>query len=135
MTILVDTGPLVALLNQRDQYHHWAVEQVKYLKPPFYTCEAVMTEVHFLLARFPSGNRHLNRLAASGKLNLSFAYQDHLTSIHMQIEKYGNIPMSFADACLVQLAETHRRSRILTLDSNFSIYRTTRDKSLSTMLP
>src|SRR6266850_3048731 len=46
---LVDTGPLVALLNRRDRYHRWAVAQVAEERVPLWTCEAVITEACFLL--------------------------------------------------------------------------------------
>lgn len=130
MTILLDTGPLVALLNHRDTYHQWAVDQAAVLKPPFYSCEAVIAEAHYLLSRYPMGNRRLNQLVASGRIDLSFSYADHLKEIHRLMQVYENVPMSFADACIVRLAELHRDSRILTLDGDFRIYRKHRNKPL-----
>lgn len=47
--ILLDTGPIVAFLNKRDQYHEWVIEQFAELLPPFYTCEAVLSEACYLL--------------------------------------------------------------------------------------
>ena len=51
MGIIVDSGPLVALLNRRDTYHDWAREQFAQISPPLLTCEAVVTEVFFYSAR------------------------------------------------------------------------------------
>ena len=135
MTTLLDTGPLVALLNARDAYHHWAVDQAQVLKPPFYSCEAVIAEAHHLLSRHPMGNRRLNQLIASGKVDLTFSYEDHTKQIHRLMETYENIPMSFADACLVRLAEVHRSSQIFTLDRDFRVYRKHRNKPLKLILP
>ena len=135
MRVILDTGPLVALLNQRDTYHQWAVEQGRSLRPPFFTCEAVIAEAHFLLSRFHLGSRHLNQLITSGKVDLSFAYAEHLEKVHHLMQVYENLPMSFADACIVRLAELHRNSRVLTLDSDFRIYRKHRNKPLNLILP
>ena len=55
--VLVDTGPLVALLDRRDEYHVWAVEQLSGLRPPFLTCEAVIAEAFHLLRRLPEARK------------------------------------------------------------------------------
>jgi uncharacterized protein len=47
--VILDTGPLVALLNRRDRYHEWALEQVKSISSPMLTREAVIIEACFLL--------------------------------------------------------------------------------------
>ena len=49
--ILVDTGPLVALLNRRDQNHAWCARQLQALTDPLVTCDAVLSEAFFLLKR------------------------------------------------------------------------------------
>ena len=135
MRAIIDTGPLVALLNRRDEHYAWMIEQSRSLKPPFYSCEAVIAEAHHLLARYPTGNRCLNQLVGSGKIDLSFSYADHADEVHRLMERYENVPMSFADACLVRLAEIHRRSQVLTIDSDFSIYRKHRNRSLELISP
>ena len=53
--IVVDTGPLVALLNRRDRHHAWIREVLDTLQPPISTCEAVVSEACFLLRRFARG--------------------------------------------------------------------------------
>ncbi|WP_334852547.1 PIN domain nuclease [Nostoc sp.] len=50
--IIIDTGPLVALINNREQYHRWATKEVANLAYPFFTCEAVITEACFILRDF-----------------------------------------------------------------------------------
>ena len=49
MKVLLDTGPLVALLDRRESHHQWAVDQIKQLVPPLITCGAVLSEAFFLL--------------------------------------------------------------------------------------
>ena len=53
--VLLDTGPLVALLNRRDRYHRWTTEQWADLEPPVLTCEPVLTEACFLLRELSGG--------------------------------------------------------------------------------
>ena len=66
MKVLVDTGPLVAMINRRDTNHRWATDQSKLLGPLFFTCEAVITEAHFLLGRTHDGRKQLNKMIADG---------------------------------------------------------------------
>ena len=47
--VLIDTGCLVAFINQREKLHSWTIEEWKMIEPPLLTCEAVITEACFLL--------------------------------------------------------------------------------------
>ncbi|HET6568021.1 MAG TPA: PIN domain-containing protein [Rhodothermales bacterium] len=134
MKVLLDTGPLVALLNRRDSFHRWSVEQAGRLKPPFHTCEAVLTEAHFLLAGVPMGRERLLQLTSSGRLDLSYSYQNHRSRVKDLLLQYGNVPISFADACLVSKAE-ELGGTVFTLDSDFHIYRKHRDQPLPAIMP
>jgi uncharacterized protein len=61
-TTIVDTGALIASINKKDQYHRWAQKRAKKLPLPFLTCEAVLSEVWFLLRRFPIEQEKVLRL-------------------------------------------------------------------------
>ncbi len=135
MTTLIDTGPIVALFNKRDQYHRWARSRIAQLQRPFYACEAVLTEAFFLLQDVPVGNQRLISLIDSGRLDLSFSYADHLERVNDLMRTYENIPMSFADACLVRMAEIHRSSRVFTTDDDFRIYRKHGDAPINVLMP
>jgi len=74
MRILLDTGPLVAILNERDAYHAWSVDQARGLSPPFFTCEAVLAEAHFLLKGTKQGRRRLIELLDSGRIELTLRH-------------------------------------------------------------
>lgn len=134
MRVLLDTGPLVALLNRRDAFHAWSVERARKLSPPFFTCEAVVAEAHFLLAGVHQGNNRLNDLIASGRLDLSFSFWSRSDPVAELMRAYASIPMSFADACLVCMAE-EEASSVFTLDSDFRIYRRNRTESLKLIIP
>ena len=134
MRVLLDTGPLVALLNRRDQYHAWSVEQARPLAPPFFCCEAVLTEAHFLLAGVHQGTERLISLIDSNKLDLSFHVADHTARVGDLMRSYADVPMSFADACLVAMCE-QQESILFTTDSDFRRYRKHRREALDLIIP
>ena len=122
-TVLVDTGPLVAFLSAADAYHEWVREQWEQLSPPMLTCEAVITEAAFLLQRQRKSRAALFELIRRGVVRMDFALMEELTAVAALVGRYGNIPMSLADACLVRMSELWADSRIFTLDEDFRLYR------------
>lgn len=119
MITIVDTGPLVALLNRTDQYHDWVQEVLAGLELPFWTCEPVLTEAAYLTGR-PA---ELMRMVADGKLLIGFEIAEQSDSLARLLTRYAG-RMDLADACVVRLSELHRQSRVLTTDRNdFSFYR------------
>ena len=120
-SVLVDAGFLVAVLSRRDSHHQWAVAQAPGHAPPWRTCEAVLSEAIPLLgARGAPGLRALLRRRA---LIAAFNLDNDLESVLRLLQKYADVPMSLADACLVRMTETLPDPVILTTDSDFRIYR------------
>jgi uncharacterized protein len=118
---LVDAGFLVALLSRRDAHHGWAVTQAPGHALPWRTCEAVLSEAfHLLGARGAPGVSALLRRRA---LVAAFDLDNDLESVLKLLQKYADVPMSLADACLVRMTETLPDPIILTTDSDFRIYR------------
>jgi predicted nucleic acid-binding protein len=118
---LVDAGFLVALLSSRDSHHQWAVAQAPGHAPPWRTCETVVSEAfHLLGARGAPGLSGLLRRRA---VIAGFSLDGDLESVLKLLQKYADVPMSLADACLVRMAETLPDPVILTTDSDFRIYR------------
>ncbi len=111
------------MLNQRDHHHQWVVQQLKHLSPPLLTCEAVLAEATHITRQVAGARAALIEMVGEGFLKIAFALTDHHSAILTMIRRYGDVPMSLADACLVRLAEVYPQSPILTLDSDFSIYR------------
>lgn len=122
-TVLLDTGPLVALLRQGDRYHRWAVEQFSRISVPMYTCEPVLTEACYLLSTLAGGSQSVLRLLETGAVRITFRVEDELTPIKKLMARYRSVPMSLADACLVRMSELNAAGLVLTLDSDFTIYR------------
>lgn len=121
--VLLDTGPLVAFLRRRDRYHHWAVEQFNRIDAPMQTCEPVLTEACYLLSRMPGGSESVLKMLEIGAVRLTLHLEDELIPIKTLMTRYRNISMSLADACLVRMSELHGAGVVLTLDSDFMIYR------------
>jgi predicted nucleic acid-binding protein len=118
---LVDAGFLVALLSRRDRNHRWAAGQAPRLPPPWTTCEAVLSEASHLLGGH--GTRSLSLLLRRGALVCGYHFADDMDAVLKLMEKYADVPMSFADACLVRMTETLNDPILLTTDTDFRIYR------------
>jgi uncharacterized protein len=124
MTVaIVDTGPLVAFFDRAEQHHRWVVARFEELNAPLLVCEPVLAEAMYLLGRHPKAQDALLNLIEKGALNVAFRLGEHLGALRKMLRKYGDTPMSLADACIVRMAEIHDRHAVLTLDSDFLVYR------------
>ncbi len=120
---IVDTGPLVAFFDRAEQHHGWVVEQLEELEPPLLVCEPVLAEAMYLLARFSRAQDALFGLLENGALRIALRIQEHVPALRKLHQKYRDRPISLADACIVRMAELHDRHAVLTLDSDFMVYR------------
>jgi predicted nucleic acid-binding protein len=132
---LVDTGPLVALLNRRDRYHRWARDTLDTVEPPLFTCEAVLSEVCFLLSTVDGGQDAAVAAVESGIVSIDFSVSAEIASLRTLMRKFADVPMSLADACLVRMSESSRDPVLITLDSDFLIYRRNRRQVVPTLMP
>ncbi len=121
--VVLDSGPLVAILNRDDTFHSWAVGQLKGIHTDIITCESVVTETYFLVRRAPGAVSQLMSLLQNGVVHLEFDLRSQLAAVAALMRKYHDVPMSLADACLVRMSEVHDGARIFTLDSDFTLYR------------
>jgi len=119
--VLVDAGFVVALLSRRDTHHQWAAAQAPQLVPPWSTCEAALSEAFHLLGT--SGAPGLSELLRRGSVLVAFDLAKNLQPVLKLMQKYSNMPMSLAHACLVRMTETLVDPVILTTDSDFRTYR------------
>jgi hypothetical protein len=119
--VLVDAGFLVALLGRRDFHRAWAAAQVPRFAPPWKSCEAVLSEAFHLLGA--GGLSALSELLRRRSLVVDFELDKNLEPVLALMQKYSNVPMSFADACLVRMTETYTDPVLLTTDTDFRIYR------------
>jgi predicted nucleic acid-binding protein len=124
VTVIVDTGPLVAALDERDRHHAWAIEVLARVRAPLATCDAVLSEVGFLVERARPGAGVLAvELVERGVARPSFRLADECVAVAKLMRRYAEVPMSLADACLVRMSELEPNASVLTLDEDFRVYR------------
>ncbi|HXF13895.1 MAG TPA: PIN domain-containing protein [Terriglobales bacterium] len=125
--VLVDTGPIVALLSRRDQYHKVCVEALKEIPGPLFTCWPVLTEAAWLLGQGGRASEHLQQLIRSidsGFISLLPLSSEDALPIGVILKKYRDIRIQLADAALVHLAARDGMDTVFTLDRrDFSVYR------------
>jgi len=83
----------------------------------------VVAESIHILARFARAQEALFGLLNNGALRIAFRIDEHVPALRKLHEKYRDRPMSLADACIVRMAEIYERHAVLTLDSDFLVYR------------
>lgn len=133
--VAVDTGPVVALLNRRDQYHAWTKQVMAEFEPPLFTCESVISEACFLLRSVEGGSEAVLGLIAREAVTVEFALAAETRSVLALMRRFKSVPMSLADACLVRMTELVAKSTVLTLDSDFAVYRRNRRQTVPTISP
>ena len=133
--IVVDTGPLVALLNRRDRHHAWVRQVLDTVQPPIVTCEAVLSEACFLLRGLAGGPDAMLALLASDVVQIDFRMSAEIDAIRALMRKFASVPMSLADACLVRMSELDAQTTIVTLDGDFRVYRRNKRQVIPTIMP
>lgn len=120
---ILDTSALAAILRRKDEFHRWANAEVDKIVAPMLTCEAVLSETYFILRDIPGARRVISEMSEKSIFVVAFDYEEQKTYISKLLEKYADVPMSFADACLVRMSELYPNSAVFTLDGDFKIYR------------
>jgi len=132
---VLDTGPLVAFLNRRDRHHDWAKRTLGSRRPPFVTCEAVLSEACFVLRAHPPGVDAVMSLLEEGLLQTPFRLDVEVSTVRHLMARYANVPMSLADACLVRMSEQHSQVPVVTCDGDFNVYRKSGRRVIPTLMP
>jgi predicted nucleic acid-binding protein len=121
--VVIDSGAIVAALRRRDQHHAWARAHFQAETEPFVTCEAVLSESFFLLEKAPGGKEALCGLLERAIITVEFSFAEQLAETIRLLRRYQDTPMSFADACLVRMAEQVQNAVVFTTDADFRTYR------------
>lgn len=121
--ILVDAGPLVALIDADDQHHAKCVSTLQTLREPLATVWPPVTEAMYLLADLPKAQNALWEMLERGALQLLPLYAADVPRMRELMRKYADRSMDFADAALVRVAEREGIRKIFTFDrQDFSVY-------------
>ena len=133
--LILDTGPWVALHCRDDNHHEWAKNEFSQHSGPFFTCEAVVAETCFLLASHGFDPAKALALIERGVVQVNLHLGDQVSAVRALFERYDNVPASLADACLIRMTELLEPCKVLTLDSDFQIYRRYGRKVIPTISP
>jgi predicted nucleic acid-binding protein len=122
--ILIDAGPLVALVDADDQYHKKCVECLKSLREPLATVWPPLVEALYLLGDVPHGQEAIWEMLERGAVQLLRLELEDIPRIRELMIKYADRPMDLADAALVRVAEREGIRKIFTVDrEDFAVYR------------
>ena len=121
--ILIDSGPLIALFAASDKYHASAINFIKHNKSILITTIASVTETLHLLDFNRNAQIDFLEWVNKGAVEIQNIENSDFSRIRELISKYRDLPMDFADACLVFLAEKLNINMIATIDRDFTIYR------------
>jgi len=102
---------------------------------PMLTCEAVITEACYLMRSEPSGKEDVLALIERGILRIDFSLQTEARAIKDLMMKYENVPMDFADGCIVRMSELIENAVVFTLDGDFWIYRKNGKEQIPLVIP
>jgi uncharacterized protein len=128
---LVDTGPLVAILDRDDPDHGRCAKAFRQVRPPLLTTWPVITESMYLVAFSRRAQDGLLEMIQRGAVAIAPLTGQDVPRIRALMEKYRDTPMDFADATLVRVAEREKIANVFTLDKDFVVYRVGRGHAFS----
>ena len=132
--ILMDSGPLIALFDRDDDYHSSSVEFIKSNQCELITTIASITETLHLLDFNRQAQIDFLGWVHAGAVSIEGITTNDLLRIKELTTKYADLPMDFADACLVFLGEKLKINEIATIDRDFDIYRLKGKKPFTTYI-
>ena len=122
-TVLIDTGPLIALFDRDDKYHTSILEFIKNTNYRFISTTAVLTETMYMLDFNVAVQLSFLEWIMKEGVIIHEIKQSNIKRIIDLTRKYSDRPMDFADATLVIAAEERGIRQIISIDSDFDIYR------------
>jgi hypothetical protein len=129
--VLLDTGPIVAILSATDEHHDGCVEQLRALRGPLVTCWPVLTEAAWLLRKHPAAVTGLLALFEEGPFQIADLNATDIPAVTAILNRYAKLGIQLADASLVHLGNREGIGTIFTLDRrDFSVLRLSRGKKL-----
>jgi len=131
--VIVDAAFLVSVLNHREANHRWAATESRRLPLPWKTCDAALSEAFHILTAHNA--QRLASLLRRRALVCAFHSGQEIDNVVHLMVKYADVPMSFADACLVRMTELLTDAVVLTLDEHFRIYRRHGNKLIPCVMP
>lgn len=132
--IVIDSGPLIAMFDADDEHHKESVRFIKNNKRPLSTTIANITEAIYVLGFSKEAQSSLLKWISISSITIEHIESDDIIEIGKLFEKYSDLPMDFADACVVYICEKLGTNDVATVDSDFEIYRLKGRKSFKNAL-
>lgn len=132
--ILIDAGPIIALFDKDDSYHETVLVFMEKFKGHLYTTWPVITEVTHMLSFNPKVQVLFLEWLMRDALNIINLEKPQIARIMHLINKYSDLPMDLADSSLVVIAEMKGITEIITIDSDYFVYRLKGNKMLKNVL-
>lgn len=129
----IDSGPLIALFDQDDSFHQPVCDFLRNYVGTLHSTVAVLTEVTHLLDFSVQAQLDFLNWVQDGGLHIHPIDTNDLNRICELTEKYSDLPMDFADATLMQIAEREKISQVISIDRDFYIYRKNDRKALENL--
>ena len=132
MNAIADTGLLVALARDQDQYHDWAAEIGEQINWPVLTCEAVLAETAFHL----QSSEEVIGMLRDNVVRVAFDCESHLDSLYELAARYADRHPDLADLCLIRMSELYPRHAVITVDeADFRVYRRNKRQTIPLICP
>ncbi|HEX4784102.1 MAG TPA: PIN domain-containing protein [Candidatus Sulfotelmatobacter sp.] len=128
---IADTGFIVAFARANDQHHRWAVDIARRITEPLLTCEAVLAESAFHL----ESSSYVFSLVLDEMLQISFDCGRNVEQLAELAERYRDRKPDLADLCLIRMSELHPRHSVITVDSDFRVYRRNKRDAIPVICP
>lgn len=128
---IADTGFIVAFARRNDEHHEWAVNVAKRITEPLMTCEAVLAEAAFQL----ESSSYALALVRDEMLRLAFDCKRNLAPLAELARRYEDRNPDLADLCLIRMSELYPHHVVITVDSDFRIYRRNQREAIPIHLP
>lgn len=123
MTILLDTGPIVAFFDSSDHYHTVCLDTLRGIEVPLTTSWPVLTEAFYLLGFSWRAQDNLWEFIIRGGVEIVSLNEEMMIRCRYLMKKYADLPMDLADGAMVVIGEKKKAGTIFTLDHrDFGIY-------------
>ncbi|MEX2344298.1 MAG: PIN domain-containing protein [Balneolaceae bacterium] len=131
---LIDAGPVIALFDRSDQYHLKVLNFLRDYRGRLISTWPVLTEICYMLDFNIETQLDFLDWVHKGGIEIHNLEQWQIRGIRDRIVKYADLPADFADASLLQTAETRNIKNIITIDGDFNVYRLGKNKTLRNLL-
>lgn len=128
---IADTGFIIAFARRNDQHHVWAVNVAKQITEPLLTCEAVLAEAAFQL----QSSSYVLSLLEDEMMRVAFDCNRNIAALAELARRYEDHNPDLADLCLIRMSELYPHHVVITVDSDFRVYRRNRREAIPLQVP